>query len=477
MRPAPGGASRLSRHGNGGRPLAPVRQVHLGLGSFFRAHQAWYTERSPDRDEWGIAGFTGRSRTLADTLTSQDNLYTLVTRSSTDDEFAVISSLSASVPASDQASFAGYLATPEARLLTLTVTEAGYLRGPSGDLDTDDAALRGDLAALRAGQHEGLRTVPGRVTAGLAARRAADAGPIAVVSCDNLPHNGDTAGRVVSQLAELVGPGLASWVSESVSFVNTVVDRITPAPDPHDRRLVMEATGRDDQAPVVTEPFSEWVLSGSFPGGRPAWESGGAVVSDTIEPFEHRKLWLLNGGHSLLAYTGSLRGHATVAEAVGDESCRRWLEQWWQEASAHLDLADVDLAEYRRALTIRFASRRIRHQLAQIAADGSHKLPIRVLPVVRAERECGRLPVGGLRILAGWLCHLRGAGAPVSDSRAGELTDLARGPVDAAAARLLRTLDPALAEDVVVLGTVRELASELSGLARNGPSNPANSPE
>ena len=194
------------------------------------------------------------------------------------------------------------------------------------------------------------------------------------------------------------------------------------------------------------------------------------MVSDAIEPFEHRKLWLLNGGHSLLAYAGSLRGHATVAEAVGDRVVPALARAVVAGGLGPPGpAADVDLAEYRRALPSRFANRRIRHQLAQIAADGSHKLPIRVLPVVRAERECGRLPVGGLRILAGWLCHLRGAGAPVSDSRAGELTALARGPVDAAAARLLRTLDPALAEDVVVLGTVRELAAELSGLASAWP--------
>jgi fructuronate reductase len=212
---------------------------------------------------------------------------------------------------------------------------------------------------------------------------------------------------------------------------------------------------------VVTEPFSEWILSGSFPAGRPGWEHGGAVFTDTITPFEQRKLWLLNGGHSLLAYGGSLRGHDTIAAAAGDQVCLDWLEQWWQEAAAHLVLPAASISPYRDELLARWANHRIHHLLAQIAADGSQKLPVRVLPVLRAERDRGRVPPGAARILAAWLCHLRGAGVPVSDPRGAELTALASGPLDIAARQVMSALDPGLGEDDDLVAAVRATAREL----------------
>lgn len=453
-------ARRLSRRAGDGRPAAPVSHVHLGLGSFFRAHQAWYTEHSPDRAEWGIAAFTGRSSALAEALTSQDNLYTLVTRAASQDQFDIIGSLSAAHPASDHQSFLRYLASSQVRVLTLTVTEAGYHRRSDGGLDTSRPGVRADLAALRARITAPVSTVPARVTAGLAARQAAGGGAITIVSCDNLPGNGSATAGVVRQFAELLDPALASWIAGSVSFASTVVDRITPRLSTGDAAIIAARTQLDDRAPVVTEPFSEWILSGSFPAGRPGWEHAGATVAQTITPFEQRKLWLLNGGHSLLAYAGSLRGHDTVAAAVADEACLGWLEQWWQEAAAHLDLPAAGVAAYRADLLARFANHRIRHQLAQIAADGSQKLPVRVLPVLRAERDRGRLPFGAARIVAAWICHLRGAGVPVNDSCAAEFTALASGRPDSAA-RVLAALDPALGEDGQLLAAVREVTQEM----------------
>ena len=179
-----------------------------------------------------------------------------------------------------------------------------------------------------------------------------------------------------------------------MATATTMVDRITPRITPDDLRTVERATGAEDHAPVVTEPFSEWVIAGEFPGGRPRWDAAGATLTADAAPFERRKLWLLNGGHSLLAYAGSLRGHATVAEAMADATCRAWLEGWWDEAAAHLDL---DAGDYRAALLERFENPRIQHRLAQIAADGSQKLPVRVLPVLRAERAAGRLPEAATR--------------------------------------------------------------------------------
>ncbi|MEP6562344.1 MAG: mannitol dehydrogenase family protein [Nakamurella sp.] len=453
--------SRLSRAGGDARAAAPVRIVHLGLGNFFRAHQAWYTDNAADADQWGIAAFTGRSTALADALTAQDGLYTLITRAAAGDSCQVMGSVSKAHPGADTAAWLGYLADPEVAIVTLTVTEAGYVRGPDGGLDVNHPDIQGDLAALRGDLAASVRTTPARLVAGLAARRAAGAGPLAVVSCDNLPDNGAAVARVVNDFAALLDASLTGWIAGSVSFVTTMVDRITPATTQDDIAAVTELTGRVDAGPVVTEPFTEWVLSGEFPAGRPSWEDAGARFVDDITPFEERKLWLLNGAHSLLAYAGSARGHHTIAEAVADPVCLEWTTQWWAEASGHLTLPEQDVADYRDALLERFENPRIRHLLAQIAADGSQKLPVRILPTIRLERANGRLPKGGLRVLAAWMNHLRGAGAPVKDAAAEQVVALAAGPLAAAVQAILGYLDANLAADADVVSAVVGLSNQL----------------
>jgi fructuronate reductase len=239
------------------------------------------------------------------------------------------------------------------------------------------------------------------------------------------------------------------WIRDNVAFVTTMVDRITPRTTGADVRAAAALTGFEDAVPVVTEPYTEWVLSGVFPAGRPGWEAGGARFVSDITAHEQRKLLLLNGGHSLLAYAGSARGHVTVADAVADPECRGWLRQWWDEASRHVPLPPGELAAYRKALLTRFGNRRIRHTLAQIAADGSQKLPVRVLPVLRGEVAAGRLPAGAIRIVAAWIDHLRGFGAPVADAGAG--------PFQARAGRVrdvLALLAPDLAEDDALVAAI-----------------------
>ncbi|GAA3934098.1 mannitol dehydrogenase family protein [Actinoplanes auranticolor] len=426
---------------------APVRMVHLGLGGFFRAHQAWYTGAAPDAADWGIAAFTGRSPELADRLAAQHGRYTLIVRGPEHDEMAAQSAVVAAHPGTDVAAWCGYLVRPEVAVVTLTVTEAAYRRDRSGGLDLSDPAVRADLEAVRSGAAP--VTVPGRLVAGLAARRAAGAGPLAVVSCDNLPGNGEVTARVVLDLAAAADPALAPWIRDSVSFVTTMVDRITPRTTDDDVRAVHERTGFADAVPVVTEPFTEWVLSGDFPAGRPAWDA--RFVGD-VTPHETRKLLLLNGGHSLLAYAGSARGHDTIAEAMADPVCRDWLSEWWDEASRHVPLPAGELADYRAALTARFTNPRIRHLLAQIAADGSQKLPIRVLPVLRAERAAGRMPGAAVRVLAAWIGHLRGLGAPVNDEGAAPYRKRAGSVPD-----LLALLAPDLAGDNDLIKAVESL--------------------
>lgn len=424
-----------------------MRIVHLGLGNFFRAHQAWYTSAAPDGDRWPIAAFTGRSPGLADALNAQGGRYSLLVRGPARDEAEVISAVDTAYAGTDLEAWRTHLASPRTAALTLTVTEAAYLRGPDGGLDPGHPEAAADLLAWRRG--EPVSSVPGRIFAGLAERRIYRGGPIAVVSCDNLPGNGAATARVVLDFAALVEPALVPWIRDHVSFVTTMVDRITPRTTAADVETAASLAGFADAVPVVTEPFSEWVLSGVFPAGRPEWEAAGARFVADVHPHEQRKLLLLNGGHSLLAYAGSARGHQTIAEAVGDPVCRGWLDQWWDEAVRHVPLPGAELVAYRAALLERFANPRIRHTLAQIAADGSQKVPIRVLPVLRAEVAEGRIPPGAVRILAAWIAHLRGAGAPVSDAGAAPFVERSSSPT-----AVLELLAPDLAGNTALIAAL-----------------------
>ena len=445
-------------------PMPPVSHVHLGLGNFFRAHQAWFTSRAPDAADWGIAAFTGRSNdrsdALAAALNDQDGLYTLVTREADGDRYEVVSSVVRVHLVTDHIAWLGYFADPQVQVVTTTVTEAGYVRGADGGLDVELPEVIADLAALRGDPTAQVVTAPAKLVAGLAARREAGSGPLTVVPCDNLPSNGAAIERVVTDLAGLIDPALADWIADNIAFVTTMVDRITPEPTAADIAGAEAATGVRDRAAVVTEPFYEWVIGGKFAADRPRWEDAGATFTDDVEPFEDRKLWLLNGAHSLLAYAGSIRGHVTVADAMRDETCRTWLLQWWSAASPHLPQPAADNAAYCAALVERFANPRIHHRLDQIAADGSQKLPIRILPTLRRERAAGRLPAGVTRPLAAWVCHLRGNGAKVTDSRAAEFVPLAAGALRESVHLVLKGLDPELAADDALVDAIAVQAFE-----------------
>ena len=390
-----------------------------------------------------------------------------MSRAADADRFEVLSSLSRAHAAADQDAWLRYFQAPELSAVTITVTEAGYLRGPGGGLDTGRPEVQADIEALRSDPTGLVRTAPARLVAGIAARRRADAGPLALVPCDNTPGNGALAERVVRDLAAARRrrPGRVAG-----GLGGRRVDHGRPDHATRRRRKTSppcsSPPGFDDRCPVVSEPFHEWVLSGAFPAGRPRWQDAGATFTDDMTPYEHRKLWLLNGAHSLLAYAGSIRGHETVAGAAADETCRSWLEEWWAVASPHLNQPAADVAAYRAALLERFANTRMHDRLDRIAADGSQKLPIRILPVLRAERAAGRVPAGATRVLAAWVCHLRGLGAPVNDVRASEVVPLAKGPLGEAVPRVLAALDPALGADADVVTIVVDQSKEFSRQGR-----------
>ena len=439
---------RLSRSLPDMPPAAPVRMVHLGVGNFTRAHQAWYTTHSPDADQWGIAGFTGRRRDTADALAPQDGLYTLITRSGEGDTFELIGALSAVHAAADHEAYLDYLSRPEVAVVTITVTEAAYLRGADGHLDAGLDVIVSDLEALQSDPRNPVASLPARLVAGLVARRTSGASALTILSCDNLPENGAVTKTVVQDFAALLDETLGDWINSQVDFATSMVDRITPRTTDEDRALVQQACGYVDAYPVATEPFSEWVISGGFPAGRPRWEEAGATIVAEVEPFEQRKLWLLNGSHSMLAYAGSIRGYSTIDEAIADPSCRSWVEMFWDEASRHLTLPAADIAEYREALLARFSNPRAGDQLARIAADGSTKLVVRTLPTIRAERSAGRVPIGCATTIAAWVLHLRGLGAPIKDPGAAAAEKAANsGEMRAAVSAVLDVLEPGLGSD------------------------------
>jgi fructuronate reductase len=457
---------QLNRHALN-LPPAPIRIVHLGLGAFHRAHQAWYTERANANagtgDRWGIAAFTGRSPRAAEALAAQDGLYTLITRAADGDSAEVMTAIVEARDGADAHRWRELLAAPTTAVVTLTVTEAGYRRGPDGKLDLADPDVAADIRRLRARQDSGALTAPGRLVDGLRARREAGGLGIAVISCDNIAHNGEVTKQTVLALAIAIDTELSEWIRASASFVSTMVDRITPGTTAGDIAAAAELTGYVDNAPVVAEPFSEWVLAGGFPVGRPAWEAAGARFVANVAPYEQRKLWLLNASHSLLAYTGLLRGRETIAQAMEDPCCVQLLEQLWADARAVLPSAALDIDTYLDALRCRFTNPRIRHQLKQIAADGSVKLPMRAFPVIRKRLAEGKdIGTGEAALVAAWILHLSTPGNDVNDGGAGPLAAGLGTSPEADAELTLSALAPDLAGNAGVVSAIAAATRQLN---------------
>lgn len=434
----------------------PPRIVHLGIGHFFRAHQAWYTARATDAQEWGIAAFTGRSPRMAEVLTAQEGLYTLVERGPQTDSVEVVDSIVEARAGTDVERLVTLLREPTVAVVTLTITESGYRLKPDGAPDLTDADLTADLEVLSGRSTSTPTTALGRLLGALDARRQAGAGPIAVVPCDNIPGNGEFVRTGLTALAEQVSPELASWVAGNVSFVSTSVDRITPHEEV-DPAVLAEA-GWIDEVPVVTEPFSDWVLQGDFPAGRPAWESAGARFVEDIDGWENRKLWLLNGAHSLLVFAGQRRGAATVAEAMQDATCRALVEEFWAEAVQCLP-PEIEHIDYRAALVERFENPRIVHRLQQIAAESTVKVAFRHAAVAERTVAAGRTPTGTVRALAEWIAWAQ-AGPTAVDARAEEVRAAVAEPDPVAA--LVGVVSPTLAANPEFLQRVREARTALS---------------
>lgn len=387
--------------------------VHLGIGAFHRAHQAVYTDAamaSGDRN-WRIAGVSLRSRGVRDALAPQDGLYTVTERDAGGERTALIGAVSDVVVAPERpGATAALLADPGVRVVTLTVTEKAYHRRADGSLDVDAVA-------------NAAGTIYHHLAAGLASRHARRMPGLTLVSCDNLADNGGVLRRALSIWLERVNPALRRWFEVECACPATMVDRIVPALTPEIRDGVAAAIGLRDEGAIVTEPFRQWIVEDCFAGPRPRWELAGAQLVADVAPFEAAKLRMLNGAHSALAYLGLRRGYTYVHQAIGDPAIAGTVERLMRtEAAASVERAPgQDLSAYADALIARFRNPALRHELAQIATDGSQKISQRWLEPLAINAAQGRRCPATLRALAAWIAHVSGDGARVVDPLADRL--------------------------------------------------------
>lgn len=375
--------------------------VHLGIGAFHRAHQAVYVDDvlAGGDPRWGIVGVSLRDPETRDALVPQDGLYTLLVRGN-DAPARVIGSVREVLfaPAETELVLAR-MSAPSTAIVSLTVTEKGYCHNPAtGELDEGHPQVRADFA-----NPTRPRTALGFVAEALRRRRAAGIAPFTVLTCDNLPANGETLRRVLTRYAALVSPDLGRFISGEVAIPSSMIDRIVPATTDADRAAASEEIGLDDAWPIVTEPFSQWVVEDRFSAGRPAFENVGAEFVSDVAPYEKMKLRMLNGAHSSLAYLGILAGLEFVSEAVADISLSAFAAALMRDAAETLTTPPATRAEYARALMDRFANPALRHRLIQICMDGTQKLSQRLLGTVRNRLAAGRPIARHALAVAAWM--------------------------------------------------------------------------
>lgn len=407
--------------------------VHVGVGGFHRAHQAVYLDDLAERrisHDWGERGvglLPGDHR-MAEALTPQDYLYTVVERGAQRDTARVIGSLGGYTFApADPHGVLDMLADPSTRIVSLTITEGGYLvDDKTGVFDATNAAVREDVDATRP------KTVFGYLCSGLERRRQAGLPPFTIMSCDNLQGNGKIARTAVTSFARLHDDRLANWIEQHVAFPNGMVDRITPQTTDADRALVAETFGIADAWPVVTEPFKQWVLEDNFSTGRPPLEEVGVQMVTDVHPYETMKLRLLNAAHQAMAYLGYLAGYRYVHEAMGDPNLRAMVARMMDEEVTPLlpAVPGIDLAAYKRTLIERFLNPKVGDTLARLAFAGSDRMPKFLLPSLAEALAQGRPHTLLTLATAGWLRYLRGVDEQgqvivVQDDRADELRALA----------------------------------------------------
>lgn len=361
--------------------------VHIGVGNFHRAHEEYFTNRLIAMDTsanagWGICGAMLRreDEPLYKALKAQNGLYTLTIcgRDGRDEAVAIASLVDLLWAPEDPEAVLARLSAPATRIISMTITEGGYnIDKATGEFDLGNAGVKADLA-----DPAHPVTVFGYVAEGLRRRRDTNAGPVTILTCDNLQHNGDTARKAFMAFIYAQDPQLASWVEANVTFPNSMVDRITPATRPADVERLDARNGSDDRAPVYCEDFIQWVVEDKFAAGRPEWERVGVEFTDDVTAYENMKLSLLNASHTLLSYPSFLGGYRKVDEAMRDERITRFVRQFMDiDITPYVPApGDTDLALYKQTLIERFGNRSVSDQIARLCFDGISKFPVYVVP-------------------------------------------------------------------------------------------------
>ncbi len=387
---------------------SPAGIVHLGLGAFFRAHVATYiTEAMVQQGgDWGVIGVSLQSPGTRDKLRPQGWAYTAVSLGPDGETPQVMTLLrDVLVAPEDPQAVLDAMADPAVAIVSLTVTEKGYCHAPAtGRLNASHPDIIHDLAQPLP------KSAPGYLVRALALRRARGLAPFTVLCCDNLPENGKVVRGVVLDLAHLIDPDLAGWIADNGAFPATMVDRIVPATTADDLDRAAQLTGHHDAAPVLHEPFRQWVIEDHFCGPRPAFEATSAQLVADVTPYELMKLRMLNGTHSALAYLGYLAGHETIADLMADPAFTRFADMLWRDEIIPVltPPPGEDLTAYASALADRYANPAIRHRTWQIAMDGSQKLPQRLLGTIAENRAAGRSTPGLTLALAAWMRYVSG---------------------------------------------------------------------
>ncbi len=390
--------------------------LHLGIGAFHRAHQAVYTDQALGLHggDWKIVAASLRHDDVLHSLAPQDFLYSVGTLLDDSSQSPVsvrvigcIDDVLAIPVAGHRERLVKLIANPAIKVITLTITEKGYLYDPvSGSIDENHKEVVSDRENINQPV-----TAPGILALGLQRRRKAGAGPLGILSCDNLAGNGHVTRAVVKAMAAQHDAGLSDWIERNISFPGSMVDRIVPQMNERYYELLASATGYEDMGSVVCEPFSQWVIEDQFAAGRPRWDDAGASFVSDAGPYEHAKLNLLNAAHSAAAYSGILAGYQTIHETVADPGILAFLNYLMKSEIKPVVScpAGMDLDDYQAIILERFANQAVRYRNAQVATDGSKKLPERILPVVQRRLDLA-LPVDGLcLVIAAWLAYLHGS--------------------------------------------------------------------
>jgi len=384
--------------------------IHIGVGNFHRAHQAYYMDRlfcaGHDLD-WGIVGAGIRSydSNMRDRLQQQDWLTTLVTLNPGQLSARVIGSMIDFLPI-DANGLVEALTDEQIRIVSLTVTEGGYfVDAETNGFDHDHEDIQADVK-----QPYNPQTVFGILLAALVARRAAGVAPFTVMSCDNLPENGDITRQALLGLAGLLDPTLAEWVAEHVAFPNGMVDCIAPATTEREIKLVEDEFGVVDLAPVTCESFHQWVLEDHFPTGRPALEKVGVQFVDDVRPYELMKLRILNGGHAIIAYAAGLMDITYAHEAMEHPTILAYLDKVEREEILPIvpPVPDTSLEDYLELIKTRFANPRIGDRIDRLCFDGLNRQPKFIIPSIADNLSHQAIPTGLILECALWCRYCRG---------------------------------------------------------------------